>query len=43
MNAGALYTVPTVLVLCALQDSRMGCAAARDEGLIKFEQNFVGG
>jgi hypothetical protein len=42
-SAGVLYTVPTVLVLCGLQDSKTGCAAARDEGLIQFEQHSVGG
>jgi hypothetical protein len=42
-NAGVLYTVPTVLVLCGPQDGKMGCAAARDEGLIQFEQHSVGG
>jgi hypothetical protein len=42
-SAKVLYTVPTVLALCELKDSKMGCAAARDEGLIQFEQHFVGG
>ena len=42
-NARVLYTVPTVSVLCGLQDSKTGCAAARDEGLIQFEQDPVGG
>ena len=43
INAGVLYTVPTVLVLCGPQDSKMGCAVARDEGLIQFEQDSVCG
>jgi hypothetical protein len=42
-SAGVLYTVPTVLVPCGLQDSKTGCAAAQDEGLIQFEQYSVGG
>ena len=42
-NAKALYIVPTMLVLCGLQDNKMGRAAARDEGLIQFEQDSVGG
>ena len=41
-NAGVLYRVPTVLVLCGLRESKMGCGAARDEGLIQFEQDSVG-
>ena len=40
-SAGVLYTAPTVLVLCGLQDGKKGCAAAQDEGLIQLEQHSV--
>jgi hypothetical protein len=36
-----LYTVPTALVLCGLQGSKMGCGAARDEELIEVEEDSV--
>ena len=42
-HAGVLCTVSTLLVLCGLQDSKTGCAAARDEDLIQFEQHSVDG
>jgi hypothetical protein len=42
-HVGFLYTIPTVLELCGLQDGKMGCVAARDEGLIQLEQHSVGG
>ena len=42
-NAEVLYRVLIVLVLCGLQESKMGCGAAGDEGSIEIEQDSVGG
>ena len=42
-NAEVLYRVLIVLVLCGLQESKMGCGAAGDEGSIAIEQDSVGG
>jgi hypothetical protein len=42
-RAGVLYTIPTVSVLCGRQDGKMGCAVARDEGSIQYEQHSVCG
>ncbi len=40
-HVGVLYTTPTMLVLCGLKGGKMGCVAARGEGLIRIEQHFV--